>query len=85
MECSRADTATSEPRRPTGERVIDVLKVAFAEGELNQEEYAEQVGETLSARTYGDLAVLTEDLPAGQLASMAPQLPVHSRRPSTVR
>jgi hypothetical protein len=60
------------------ERVIDVLKVAFAEGRLNQEEYAERVGETLSARTYGDLAVLTEDLPAGQLASMAPQLPVHA-------
>ncbi|SRR6266567_4302175 len=55
------------------ERAIDVLKAAFAEGRLDQDEYNERVGRAYSSRTYADLAALTGDLPAGPLGTLAPQ------------
>lgn len=57
------------------ERAIDVLKAAFAEGRLDQNEYADRVGLVYSSRTYADLANLTADLPAGPLG-MLPVAPV---------
>jgi Domain of unknown function (DUF1707)/Domain of unknown function (DUF4190) len=57
------------------ERVVDVLKVAFTEGRLTQEECEERAGQALSARTYDELAALTADLPAGPLGTLVPQLP----------
>lgn len=47
------------------ERAVDVLKAGFAEGRLTQDEYNDRMGRAYAARTYGDLAVLTADLPAG--------------------
>jgi hypothetical protein len=47
------------------ERAVDVLKAGFAEGRLTQEEYNDRMGRAYTARTYGDLAALTTDLPAG--------------------
>jgi Domain of unknown function (DUF1707)/Domain of unknown function (DUF4190) len=47
------------------ERAVDVLKAGFAEGRLTQEEYTDRMGRAYAARTYGELAVLTADLPAG--------------------
>jgi Domain of unknown function (DUF1707) len=55
------------------ERAVDVLKAAFAEGRLDQDEYTERVGQAYASRTYADLAVLTRDLPAGPLGTLAPQ------------
>jgi Domain of unknown function (DUF1707) len=55
------------------ERAIDVLKAAFAEGRLDQEEYLARAGRAESARTYADLAVLTADLPVGPLGTLLPQ------------
>jgi Domain of unknown function (DUF4190)/Domain of unknown function (DUF1707) len=52
------------------ERVLDVLKAGFAEGRLTQEEHDVRVGQAQAARTYGDLAVITADLPGGQQAPM---------------
>ncbi len=52
------------------ERVVDVIKEAFTEGRLTQEECGERAGQALSARTYGELAALTSDLPAGQLGTL---------------
>jgi hypothetical protein len=49
------------------ERAVDVLRAALAEGRLDQDEYVERMGLAYQARTYGDLAVLTGDLPAGPL------------------
>lgn len=49
------------------ERTVDVLKAAFAEGRLSQEEYNDRMGRAYSARTYGELMALTADLPAGPL------------------
>jgi DUF1707 SHOCT-like domain/Domain of unknown function (DUF4190) len=49
------------------ERTVDVLKAGFAEGRLTQDEYNDRMGRAYSARTYGELTVLTGDLPAGPL------------------
>jgi Domain of unknown function (DUF1707) len=57
------------------ERAIDVLKAAFAEGRLEQDEYTERVGQVYRSRTYADLAALTWDLPVGPLGSLLPQAP----------
>lgn len=53
------------------ERAIDVLKAAFAEGRLDQDEYTERVGQVHASRTYGELEALTADLPVGPLGSLA--------------
>jgi Domain of unknown function (DUF1707)/Domain of unknown function (DUF4190) len=52
------------------ERAVDVLKAGFAEGRLTQDEYNERVGQAYTARTYGELAALTADLPAGPLPAV---------------
>jgi hypothetical protein len=57
------------------ERVVDVLKAAFAEGRLTQDEFEERAGQAFSARTYADLAALTADLPAGPLGAPVLQVP----------
>jgi len=54
------------------ERAVDVLKAGFAEGRLTQDEYNERVGRAYAARTYGELAALTADLPAGPLPAVYP-------------
>lgn len=46
------------------DRTVDVLRVAAGDGRLTLEELDERLGAALSARTMGELAVLTEDLPA---------------------
>ena len=54
------------------ERAIDVLRAGFAEGRLSKTEFAERLGAAQSARTYGELAELTQDLPAGPMPGAAP-------------
>jgi hypothetical protein len=46
------------------DRVVEVLRVAAGDGRLTLEELDERVGAALTARTYGELAVLVSDLPA---------------------
>jgi uncharacterized membrane protein len=46
------------------EQLVDVLKGAFAEGRLSQEEYTERMERAYTAKTYGELALLSADLPA---------------------
>jgi hypothetical protein len=53
------------------EQVIGVLKAAFVQGRLTKGELDSRVSQTLAARTYGELAGLTADLPAG-LADAVP-------------
>ncbi|ANS65518.1 hypothetical protein SLINC_3294 [Streptomyces lincolnensis] len=45
------------------ERVAEVLRDAMAEGRLDMEEFAERLDATYKARTYGELAPITRDLP----------------------
>jgi Domain of unknown function (DUF1707)/Domain of unknown function (DUF4190) len=61
------------------ERAVDVLKAGFTEGRLTQDEYNDRMGRAYAARTYGDLAVLTADLPAG--AFPVPAWPVPAYQP----
>jgi hypothetical protein len=61
------------------ERAVDVLKAGFAEGRLTQDEYNDRMGRAYAARTYGELAMLTADLPAG--ASPLPSWPVPAYQP----
>ena len=61
------------------ERAVDVLKAGFAEGRLTQDEYNDRMGQAYSARTYGELAMLTADLPAG--VGPMPAWPVPAYQP----
>ncbi|WP_328337318.1 DUF1707 domain-containing protein [Streptomyces violaceus] len=45
------------------DRIVDVLRVAAGDGRLTMEELDERLEAALSARTVGELAVLTADLP----------------------
>jgi hypothetical protein len=57
------------------ERTVDVLKAAYAEGRLSAEEYGQRFDAAHGAQTYGQLAQLVADLPAGPgLAPLAPPL-----------
>jgi DUF1707 SHOCT-like domain len=49
------------------ERTVGVLRAAFTEGRLSQDELDDRVGRAYAARTYGDLWALIADLPAGPL------------------
>ena len=71
------------------DQVIGVLKAAFVQGRLAKDEFDLRVGRALAARTYGDLAALTTDLPAGLAAAPPPRpAPAYSegrvRRPGLV-
>jgi Domain of unknown function (DUF1707) len=46
------------------DRVVEILRVAAGDGRLTAEELDERLEAALTARTYGELAVLTADLPA---------------------
>ncbi|KUO18419.1 DUF1707 SHOCT-like domain-containing protein [Streptomyces dysideae] len=45
------------------ERVAEILRDALAEGRLDMEEFGERLDATYQARTYGELAPITRDLP----------------------
>jgi hypothetical protein len=45
------------------ERTADILRGAFVEGRLTQEELDERLSQVYTARTYADLAAQTADLP----------------------
>ncbi len=63
------------------ERAVDVLKAGFAEGRLTQEEYNDRMGRAYAARTYGELAALTADLPHGAMPAWQP--PAYQPPPGT--
>jgi hypothetical protein len=70
----------SKPAEPEGslvrasdadrDRVVEALAGASAEGRLTLEEYSERSDAALVARTLGDLASLTADLPASSLPAV---------------
>jgi hypothetical protein len=47
------------------DRVVELLRVAAGDGRLTAEELDERLEKALNARTYGELAALSRDLPAG--------------------
>jgi hypothetical protein len=64
------------------ERAVDVLKAGFAEGRLTQEEYNHRMDRAYNAKTYGELATLTADLPAGPMPAVWP-VPMYQPPAST--
>ncbi|NUR03249.1 MAG: DUF1707 domain-containing protein [Streptomyces sp.] len=64
-ELSRGGGASLDLRASHADRdqVVEVLRVAAGDGRLTAEELDERVEAALTARTLGDLAVLTVDLP----------------------
>jgi len=53
------------------ERAMDIVKAAYTEGRLSMDEFQARSARVLSAKTYGELASLVADLPAGP-AAIAP-------------
>ena len=54
------------------ERTVDVLKAAFVEGRLSQEEFDSRSTRVMTARTYADLSAIVADLPVGPVGAVAP-------------
>jgi hypothetical protein len=53
------------------ESAVEVLKAGYAEGRLSKEEYDGRAEQAFTARTLGDLARVTADLPGGSLDTPA--------------
>ncbi len=76
-----AEIPPTHPHRDAGVRashtdrdeVAERLRVAAGDGRLTPEELDERLGAALTARTYGELAALTADLPTAGAAAAAPQ------------
>ncbi|GGX65141.1 DUF1707 SHOCT-like domain-containing protein [Streptomyces minutiscleroticus] len=64
------------------ERVAEQLRDAVAEGRLTMEEFEERLEAAYRARTYGELAPLTRDLPAPGVSAPVVDLSKHSARPA---
>jgi hypothetical protein len=63
------------------ERAIGVLKSAFVDGRLTQDELEQRVGQVLTARLFPDIMALTYDLPVGPFG----RLPAHPATPAPPR
>lgn len=53
------------------DRIADLLRIAAGDGRLTAEELDQRLEQALTARTLGDLAALSRDLPAGTSAGLA--------------
>ncbi|MEP9393963.1 DUF1707 domain-containing protein [Gordonia sp. VNQ95] len=54
------------------ELVHEILSAAMEQGSLSPEEYSDRAGKALTAKTFGDLDALTDDLPVTQLGVRLP-------------
>ncbi len=61
------------------ERAVDVLKAGYAEGRLTKDEYDARADRAFAARTLGDLAMVTADLPGGGHPAAPPWPPAPAR------
>jgi hypothetical protein len=52
-----------------------VLKAAFVHGRVTKDEFDARVGQAFGSRTYAELAVVTADIPARQIADQPPSSP----------
>jgi hypothetical protein len=57
------------------DRVVELLRMAAGDGRLTAEELDERLEAALTARTYGELAALTTDLPAIPGSTPGPPVP----------
>lgn len=63
------------------ENVLDVLKAAFVQGRLTEDEFDMRVGQTFASRTYAELAALTADIPAGLIGVQPLRKPARAEAP----
>jgi len=61
------------------EQVIGMLKAAYVQGRLAKDELDARVSQTFAARTYGELAAVTADLPSGLITAPPPCKPARAR------
>jgi hypothetical protein len=61
------------------ERVIELLKAAFAQGRLAMDEFDVRVGQVLASRTYAELDAVTAGIPAGAAAVRPPRIRARAR------
>ena len=66
--------------RADRERVIDLLKAAFVQGRLDNDEFDARIGQALASRTSGELAAATADIPAELIGALPRRAPVRARR-----
>ena len=66
--------------RADRERVIDLLKAAFAQGRLDRNEFDARIGQALTSRTYAELAAITADIPAELTGALPRRPPARARR-----
>lgn len=59
--------------RADREHVIETLKAAFVQGLLGKDEFEARVGQTLTARTYAELATLTACISVGLPEGLPPR------------
>ena len=77
---AQAAAAGLRASRADRERVIDLLKAAFTQGRLDRDEFDARIGQALAARSYGELAAVTADIPAELIAALPRRPPVRARR-----
>ena len=65
------------------EHVVGLLKAAFVQGRVTYDEFDVRVGQAFWARTYGELAVLTADLPVEETAGQLPASHARARPPAS--
>ena len=57
------------------EHVIDMLKTMFVQGRVTKDQFDARVGQAFASRTYAELAAVTADIPARQIADQPPSNP----------
>jgi hypothetical protein len=77
---AQAAAAGLRASRADRERVIDLLKAAYVQGRLDQDEFNARVGQVLASRTHWELAAITFDLPADLIGAVPRRPPVQGRR-----
>jgi hypothetical protein len=74
-----AQAAGLRASRADRDRVIDLLKAAFVQGRLGRDEFDARIGQALASCTYGELAAVTADIPAGLTGALPRRPPVRAR------
>jgi hypothetical protein len=77
---TQAAAAGLRASRADRERVIGLLKAAFAQGRLDRNEFDARIGQALASRTYAELAAITADIPAELTGALPRRPPARARR-----
>jgi hypothetical protein len=67
------------------DQTVDALKTAFVQGRLTKDEFDTRIGQTLSSRTYAELAMVTAGIPARPTPAPPPPEPPRRRAGNAAR